>query len=74
MTDAPEPRQLCEALARYMDPEAFNGRKRSARNAEAAHNARKLAMKRARAAIRFFVKDGNIDRLRQTAAAKATQP
>ena len=68
--DADEPRQLAEALARYMDPDAFNGRRRSKRNSEAAYRARKLAMKQARTAIRFMVKPGNIDRLMATQAAK----
>lgn len=58
-------RTLTENLARYLAPDAFNGQRRSKRNSAAAHEARKLAMKQARAAIRFFGKPGNIPRLAQ---------
>jgi hypothetical protein len=63
-------RPLHENLARYLDPCAFDGRRRSKRNSDAAFRARKHATKQARAAIRFMLKPGNLDRLLATAARK----
>lgn len=67
---ADESRQLVECLARYLDPQAFNRQRRSKRNSDAAFRARKLAMKQARAAIRFMIKPGNIERLLLTRETK----
>ena len=63
-------RPLHENLARYLDPQAFDGRRRSKRNSDAAYRARKLATKQARAAIRFMLKPGNLERLMATADRK----
>lgn len=69
-------RSLAEYLARYLDPQAFTGERKSKRNAQAAYNSRKLAMKQARAAIRFFSKPKNMERLARAIedAAKSGAP
>ena len=66
------PRQLAEALARYLNPDAFDGRLRARRDFDTTKRARQSAIKQARAAIRFFAKPGNYERLLATQPAQAT--
>lgn len=71
--NADKPRQLAEALARYLNPDAFDGRLKSRRNGEVAYRARQSAIKQARAAIRFFAQSNNHARLLATAQAIEAQ-
>ena len=67
-------RQLAESLARYLNPDVFTDRRLSKRNREASHLGRKMAMKQSRAAIRFFSKPGNVDRLMRVIEEQVASP
>lgn len=56
-------RTLRENLARYIDNEAFVAKKIGKARAEHLRNRRERAHKNADAVIRFFGKDGNLERL-----------
>lgn len=60
MTDIPSKKTLKAKLARYMDPKAFEAKKVGKEQAERLRARREIAMKRADAAIRFFLKDDNL--------------
>ena len=60
MTDAPSKKTLKASLARYMDPKAFEAKKVGQAQAERLRARREIAMKRADASIRFFLKDDNL--------------
>lgn len=56
-------RTLRENLARYIDNEAFVAKKIGKARAEHLRNRRQRALKNADAVIRFFGKEGNLERL-----------
>lgn len=56
-------KQLSAQLARYMDLKAFDAKKVGKEQAERLKIRREIATKRARAAIRFFMKPENMERL-----------
>ena len=64
-------KQLHACLARYMDLKAFDAKKVGKEQAEALKVRREIATKRARAAVRFFMKSENLARLNAQAAAAA---
>lgn len=61
-------RTLREDLARYIDNEAFVARRVGKERAEHLANRRRHALKRATAAVRFFLKPENRARLEEAAA------
>lgn len=61
-------RTLVENLARYMDLKAFDARKVGKEQAERLKARREISMKRAKAAVRFFEKPENFERLRYRVA------
>lgn len=60
-------KQLHAQLARYMDLKAFDAKKVGKEQAEKLKVRREIATKRARTAIRFFMKPENLDRLNRAA-------
>lgn len=61
----PHDRTLAEGLARYMDTKAFVAERVGREQAERLRVRRGIALKRARAAIRFFEKPENFVRLQR---------
>ena len=61
-------RTMREGLARYMDMKAFDAKRVGKEQAEKLKTRREIALKRADAAIRFFLKDDNLARLINRAA------
>ena len=56
-------RTLVEDLARYMDNTAFTAKRIGKERAAKMKDRREIAMKRARASVRFFLKPENRERL-----------
>jgi hypothetical protein len=56
-------RTLAEGLARYMDTKAFTAKRVGKEQADRLAVRREIAIKRARAAVRFFEKPENYEKL-----------
>ena len=67
-------KQLHAQLARYMDLKAFNAKKVGKEQAERLKARREIATKKARAAVRFFMKPDNNERLNRQYAAAGNDP
>jgi len=67
-------KQLHAHLARYMDAKAFEAVKVGKEQAEKLKIRREIATKRARTAVRFFLKPENLARLNAQAARTQESP